>query len=59
MANTPHRVIRVKDELWNAYGQVCASEGTTRAEDLRGYMEARVDGSAESRPAASAGDAED
>lgn len=39
---TPGRVIRVEQELWEAYGEVCASDGTTRADDLRRHMTTRV-----------------
>lgn len=41
---TPIRTLRVPDELWDAYGEVCEAEGTDRTKDIRGYMERRVRG---------------
>ena len=43
MANTPHRVIRVEDELWDKYGQACAAKGTNRSDDLREHMVSEVE----------------
>lgn len=37
-----NKPIRVSEELWAAFGEVCKDEGTNRAADLRGYMERRV-----------------
>ena len=28
---TPHRVLRVPDRMWEAFGRVCARRGTSRA----------------------------
>jgi phage-related protein len=39
---TPQRVIRVDQETWDAYGEACASKGTTRADDLRRHMHAAI-----------------
>lgn len=38
MANTPNRVIRVEDDLWDAYGRACAAKGVKRSDDLRSHM---------------------
>lgn len=38
MANTPNRVIRVEDELWDAYGQAVEAKGMKRSDDLRAHM---------------------
>jgi hypothetical protein len=39
---TRGRVIRVDDDTWAAYGEVCASKGTNRADDLRRYMHIQI-----------------
>lgn len=39
---TPGRVIRVDDETWAAYEEVCEAKGLTRAADLRVYIKAQV-----------------
>lgn len=39
---TPGRVVRIDDETWAAYGELCAEEGTSRADDLRRHAHARV-----------------
>ena len=39
---TPGRVVRIDDETWTAYGELCAAEGTSRADDLRRHAHARV-----------------
>ena len=39
---TPQRVIRVDQETWDAYGEACASKGTSRADDLRRHMHAAI-----------------
>ncbi|MFB7900282.1 hypothetical protein ACFC1B_28630 [Streptomyces xiamenensis] len=39
---TPQRVIRADQETWDEYGEVCKAEGTTRADDLRRHMRARI-----------------
>ena len=39
---TPGRVVRIDDETWAAYGELCAAEGTSRADDLRRHAHARV-----------------
>jgi hypothetical protein len=40
---TPGRVVRIDDETWAAYGELCQAEGTTRANDLRRHAHARVE----------------
>lgn len=42
MAKTKNRVIRSPERTWDAFGQVVAAEGTTRAADLNAYMEKRI-----------------
>lgn len=37
-----NKPIRVSEELWAEFGELCEEEGTNRAADLRGYMERRV-----------------
>jgi predicted GIY-YIG superfamily endonuclease len=32
------RMIRLDDDLWDPYGELCAEEGTTRAADIRMYV---------------------
>lgn len=39
---TPGRVVRIDDDTWEAYGQLCSEEGTSRADDLRRHAHARV-----------------
>lgn len=39
---TPQRVIRVDDETWNAYGELCAEKGIARSADLRMYIKREV-----------------
>lgn len=39
---TPGRVVRIDDETWTAYGELCEAEGTSRADDLRRHAHARV-----------------
>ncbi|MGQ4353223.1 hypothetical protein [Streptomyces drozdowiczii] len=39
---TPGRMVRIDDETWAAYEQLCAEEGTTRGDDLRRYAKRRV-----------------
>ncbi|NUQ98064.1 MAG: hypothetical protein HOY79_16460 [Streptomyces sp.] len=39
---TPGRMVRIDDETWAAYGELCAEEGTSRADDLRRHAYARV-----------------
>jgi len=39
---TPGRVVRIDNETWAAYGELCAAEGTSRADDLRRHAHARV-----------------
>jgi len=43
MANTPGRLIRVEDELWDDYGEACKAKGTTRSDDLRAHMTDEVE----------------
>lgn len=40
---TPGRVVRIDDETWAAYGELCKAEGTSRADDLRRHAHARVE----------------
>ncbi|PAZ15622.1 hypothetical protein CLM62_12555 [Streptomyces sp. SA15] len=40
---TPGRVVRIDDETWREYGELCAAEGTSRADDLRRHAHARVE----------------
>ncbi|MFB6955510.1 hypothetical protein ACFCYB_00380 [Streptomyces sp. NPDC056309] len=39
---TPGRMIRIDDEVWAAYGELCDEEGTSRADDVRRHVHARV-----------------
>lgn len=39
---TPGRMVRIDDETWAAYKELCAEEGTTRADDLRRHVHAKV-----------------
>ena len=39
---TPGRVIRVDDETWAAYGEVCEAKGLSRAADLRVYINQQI-----------------
>jgi hypothetical protein len=39
---TPGRMVRIDDEMWAAYGQLCDEEGTSRADDIRRHVHARV-----------------
>lgn len=39
---TPGRMVRIDDETWAAYGELCAEEGTSRADDMRRHVHARV-----------------
>lgn len=39
---TPGRMVRIDDEMWAAYGELCAEEGTSRADDIRRHVHARV-----------------
>ena len=39
---TPQRVIRVDDETWVAYGQLCEEKGIARSADLRMYIKREV-----------------
>lgn len=39
---TPQRVIRVDDETWDAYGQLCEEKGIARSADLRMYIKREV-----------------
>jgi hypothetical protein len=35
---TTGRVVRVDQEIWDEYAEVCAAKGLSRAADLRGYI---------------------
>lgn len=39
---TPGRMVRIDDEMWAAYGQLCEAEGTSRADDIRRHVHSRV-----------------
>lgn len=39
---TPQRVIRVDNETWEAYGELCKEKGVARSADLRMYMKREV-----------------
>lgn len=39
---TPGRVVRVDDETWQLYGDLCKEKGTTRAGDVRMYITREV-----------------
>ena len=35
-------MVRVDNETWETYGKVCEAEGTSRADDIRRHIHARV-----------------
>ena len=35
-------MVRIEDDVWAAYGQMCAEEGTSRADDIRRHVHSRV-----------------
>ena len=35
-------MVRIEEEMWVAYGQLCAEEGTSRADDIRRHVHSRV-----------------
>lgn len=39
---TPGRMVRIDDDTWAAYGELCKAEGTSRADDIRRHVHARV-----------------
>ena len=39
---TPGRVIRVDEETWAEYGEVCEAKGLSRAADLRVYIKREI-----------------
>ncbi|EGE40838.1 hypothetical protein SACT1_1473 [Streptomyces sp. ACT-1] len=39
---TPGRMVRIDDETWAEYGQLCDEEGTSRGDDLRRHAKKRV-----------------
>lgn len=39
---TTGRVVRVDKETWDAYGEVCAAKGLSRAADLRVYINREI-----------------
>jgi hypothetical protein len=39
---TPGRMIRVDEEAWAAYGEVCDAKGLSRAADLRVYIKREI-----------------
>lgn len=49
-SGTPKQTIRVESALWEAFGKVCADEGTNRAKDIREHMERKVQAHKGQRP---------
>lgn len=41
--NTPQRVVRVQNELWERFGEACAAVGISRSDELRLHMSAFVE----------------
>lgn len=41
---TPGRMVRIDDETWAEYAELCKAEGTSRADDMRRHVHARVNG---------------
>lgn len=39
MANTTQRSVRVDDQLWEVYGDICAALGTDRSSDLNAHIQ--------------------
>lgn len=39
---TPGRVIRIDDETWAKYGELCEEKGISRATDVRMYVKREV-----------------
>lgn len=39
---TPGRMVRIDEEMWAAYGELCDEEGTSRADDIRRHVHSRV-----------------
>jgi hypothetical protein len=39
---TPGRMVRIEEEIWSEYGEVCEAEGTSRADDMRRHVYSRV-----------------
>jgi hypothetical protein len=39
---TPGRMVRVDEETWAAYGEVCEAKGLSRAADLRVYIKREI-----------------
>jgi hypothetical protein len=35
-------MVRIEDDVWADYGQLCEEEGTSRADDIRRHVHARV-----------------
>lgn len=44
MASTPHRTIRVDDDLWTPFGEACDALGQTRTEVLIGCIRRYIAG---------------
>lgn len=38
----PGRVVRIDDETWEAYGELCKAKGIARAADVRMYVTGQV-----------------
>lgn len=39
---TPGRVVRIDDDTWAEYGEVCEAKGLSRAADLRVYIKREI-----------------
>lgn len=39
---TPQRMVRIKDDIWEDYAKLCAEEGTTRSDDMRQFVNRRI-----------------
>lgn len=35
-------MVRIEEDMWVAYGELCAEEGTSRADDVRRHVHSRV-----------------
>jgi hypothetical protein len=35
-------MVRIEDDVWVDYGQLCEEEGTSRADDIRRHVHSRV-----------------
>ena len=39
---TPTRIVRIDDEMWAAFDEVCKDKGTSRADEIRRFVHAQV-----------------